>query len=42
MLIFSTDTDDIHDMISGGARGGSGGSLELPFETQLFHFHREF
>ena len=28
--------------VSGEFRGGSRGSLELPSEPKLFHFHREF
>ena len=27
--------------VSGGFRGGSGGSLEPPLGTKLFHFHGE-
>ena len=29
-------------LISGGSRGGSGGSNEPPLEPKLFHFHGEF
>ena len=28
--------------LSGGPRGGLGGSLESTFETKLLHFHGEF
>ena len=28
--------------VSGGFRGGLGGSLEPPFETKIFNFHGEF
>ena len=39
---FIIETVLIIDQSSGGSRGGSGGSNELPLEPKLFHFHGEF
>ena len=43
---FNRDTQTVYSSVrpiifSGGFRGGSGGSLEPPSGTKLFHFHGE-
>ena len=42
-LIITVMTSDIRNLgqhgLSGGFRGGSGGSFETPFATKLFQFH---
>ena len=40
--VYLTLIKQIRSLFSGGSRGGSGGSVEPPWEFKLFHFRGEF